>query len=70
MLFLLQQPLSRRLVRRAPDEQAGRPALPGRPRGCSAAQFGVARLRRVFGAGIGILMLATLGAMGLTNIPA
>ena len=33
-----------------------------------AAQFGVAVYGGYFGAGIGILMLATLGAMGLTNI--
>src|SRR4030095_1524182 len=33
-----------------------------------AVQFGVAMYGGYFGAGIGILMLAALGAMGLTNI--
>jgi uncharacterized membrane protein YfcA len=33
-----------------------------------AGQFGVAVYGGYFGAGIGILMLAALGAMGLTNI--
>ena len=68
MLFLLQQPLSRRLVRRSPDEQDTAAALPRPSPWVLGAQFGVAVYGGYFGAGIGILMLATLGAMGLTNI--
>jgi uncharacterized membrane protein YfcA len=68
VLFLLQQPLSRRLVRRAPDEQDAANALPQPSGWFLAGQFAVAVYGGYFGAGIGILMLATLGAMGLTNI--
>jgi uncharacterized protein len=68
MLFLLQQPLSRRLVRRAPEEQDGRAALPRPSWWFITGQFAVAVYGGYFGAGIGILMLAALGAMGLTNI--
>ena len=68
VLFLLQQPLSRRLVRRAPDEQDAANALPRPSWWFLAGQFAVAVYGGYFGAGIGILMLATLGAMGLTNI--
>jgi uncharacterized membrane protein YfcA len=64
----LQQPLSRRLVRRAPEEQETRPALPLPSWWLLVGQFAVAVYGGYFGAGIGILMLATLGAMGLTNI--
>ena len=70
LLFLLQQPLRRRLVRRTPEEeeQDGRSVLP-RPSGwLIGGQFAVAVYGGYFGAGIGILMLAALGAMGLTNI--
>ena len=68
LLFLLQQPLSRRLVRRAPEEQDGRPVLPRPSWWLIAGQFAVAVYGGYFGAGIGILMLAALGAIGLTNI--
>src|SRR5688572_25951716 len=68
VLFLLQQPISRRLVRRAPDEQDPARPLPRPSWRFLAAQFAVAVYGGYFGAGIGILMLATLGAMGLTNI--
>ena len=68
LLFLMQQPLSRRLVRRAPEEQDTRPALPRPSWWLLAGQFAVAVYGGYFGAGIGILMLATLGAVGLTNI--
>jgi uncharacterized protein len=68
VLFLLQQPLSRRLVRKAPDEQDAGNALPRPSVWFIAGQFAVAVYGGYFGAGIGILMLATLGAMGLTNI--
>jgi uncharacterized protein len=68
MLFLLQQPLSRRLVRGAPEEQDGRAALRRPSWWFITGQFAVAVYGGYFGAGIGILMLAALGAMGLTNI--
>jgi uncharacterized membrane protein YfcA len=68
MLFLLQQPLSRRLVRRTPEEPDGRLLLPRPSWWLIAGQFAVAVYGGYFGAGIGILMLAGLGAMGLTNI--
>ena len=68
VLFLLQQPLSRRLVRRAPEEQDAATALPRPSAWFLAGQFAVAVYGGYFGAGIGILMLATLGAMGLTDI--
>jgi uncharacterized membrane protein YfcA len=68
VLFMLQQPLSRRLARRATEEHAIAAPLP-RPGGwVLAAQFAVAIYGGYFGAGIGILMLATLGAMGLGDI--
>jgi uncharacterized membrane protein YfcA len=67
LLFLLQAPISRRLVRRAPDYEE--PVTLPRPSPLLLlAQFGVAVYGGYFGAGIGILMLAALGAMGLTNI--
>jgi len=68
LLFLLQQPLSRRLVRRTPEEQDGRQVLPRPSWWLIAGQFAVAVYGGYFGAGIGILMLAALGAIGLTNI--
>lgn len=68
LLFLLHGPVTRRLLRRGVDyeEPAGR--LPRPSWLVLLAQFGVAVYGGYFGAGIGILMLATLGAMGLTNI--
>ena len=68
LLFLLQRPISRRLSRRVPEEQDADGVLPRPSWWVLAAQFGVAVYGGYFGAGIGILMLATLGAMGLTNI--
>src|SRR5687767_7369894 len=68
LLFLLQQPLSRRLARRASEEQATRVDLPRPSWWFLAAQLAVAVYGGYFGAGIGILMLATLGAMGLSDI--
>lgn len=67
LLFLLQPAISRRLWRRA-DGGHEPPTLPHPSWRVLAAQFGVAVYGGYFGAGIGILMLATLGAMGLTNI--
>jgi uncharacterized membrane protein YfcA len=68
LLFLLQQPISRRLSRRVPEEHDVRRPLRSPSWWLLAAQFGVAVYGGYFGAGIGILMLAALGAMGLTNI--
>jgi len=68
LLFLLQQPLSRRLVRRTPEEQDGRPVLPRPSWWLIAGQFAVAVYGGYFGAGIGILMLASLGFIGLHDI--
>ena len=51
--------------------ESPRPPAPGRAGGwAKAAQFGVAVYGGYFGAGIGILMLALLGALRLTNIHA
>jgi len=68
LIFLVQGPLTRRLVRRAGDYEEPAGALPRPSWGVLTAQFFVAVYGGYFGAGIGILMLATLGAMGLTNI--
>ena len=79
LLFLLQQRVTRRLSRANVMEAtalAGAAAeggdlphtLPRPSWWFVVAQFGVAVYGGYFGAGIGILMLATLGAMGLTNI--
>ncbi len=61
-LFLVQGPLMRR-VRAHPTDPAAAPRW-----SFLAAQFLVAVYGGYFGAGIGILMLAVLGFMGLTNI--
>ena len=68
LLFVAQRPLTRWLspARAEFDEQD--PALPRPSWWVFAAQFAVGVYGGYFGAGIGILMLATLGAMGLTNI--
>lgn len=68
LLFVLQRPISRRLSRRTAEyrEPPGPLARPSPL--LLAGQFGVALYGGYFGAGIGILMLAALGAMGLTNI--
>ena len=68
VLFILQQPISRWVLRRAADHQEPIGPLPRPSVRFLAAQFAVAVYGGYFGAGIGILMLATLGAMGLTNI--
>ena len=61
VLFLVQRPLARlQTASRAVAEGPNAPFL--------AAQFLVAVYGGYFGAGIGILMLAALGFMGLTNI--
>ena len=67
VLFLVQQPISRRLSQRPAEQEPARRL--GRPPALLLAiQFGVAVYGGFFGAGIGILMLAALGASGLTNI--
>jgi len=67
LLFVLQRPIARRLSRKAADQPEA--ATPPRPSWrFLAAQFAVAVYGGYFGAGIGILMLATLGAMGFANI--
>ena len=68
VLFLLQPPLSRRLARRVTEEHAINTGLPQPSAWILAAQLGVAVYGGYFGAGIGILMLATLGAIGLSDI--
>jgi uncharacterized protein len=60
-LFLAQRPLTRRL-------NTSRAEAEGPSAGFLVAQFLVAVYGGYFGAGIGILMLAVLGFMGLTNI--
>jgi uncharacterized membrane protein YfcA len=63
-LFLIHEPVGRWLRGGLAADAAGHG-----PAGLFAAgQFGVAVYGGYFGAGIGILMLATLGFMGLTNI--
>jgi hypothetical protein len=65
LLFLVQGPLLRRL--RGPvGAISPSPPYPIAP--FFAAQFAVGVYGGYFGAGIGILMLAVLGVMGLTNI--
>lgn len=66
-LFLIQGPLRARMERRpAPAEGGGSAA--GAAVGIGLFQFLVAVYGGFFGAGIGILMLAAMGIMGLTNI--
>jgi uncharacterized membrane protein YfcA len=50
------------------EERSGSPARPHAIWGAIAFQFGVAIYGGYFGAGIGILMLASLGFIGLSNI--
>jgi uncharacterized membrane protein YfcA len=68
LLFLVQGALARR---RPPHEVSDPSQLPrGRWALASLLQFGVAIYGGYFGAGIGILMLALLGFLGLANIHA
>ena len=64
VLFVLQQPLSRYLRKHKPDHTPG----PVGRAGLVLAQFLVAVYGGYFGAGIGILMLTTLGLMGVADI--
>jgi uncharacterized membrane protein YfcA len=73
LLFLLQRTITRALARHALGVEAAEgdgkhDVLPRPSAWFLLAQFGVAVYGGYFGAGIGILMLATLGLMGLTNI--
>jgi len=65
LLFLAQGALSR-----SSAAQAARPRSRGRFVAALLFQFGVAIYGGYFGAGIGILMLATLGFLGLSDIHA
>lgn len=67
VLFVLQRPLAARFTGRRPGEAETAVLRPPSWR-FLAAQLGVGIYGGYFGAGIGILMLAALGAMGLANI--
>lgn len=67
LLFLLQGIVTRR-VREAVLHPERRRPLASPPAAFLVAQFAVGVYGGYFGAGIGILMLVTLGALGLTNI--
>src|SRR5947209_6815309 len=56
------------LMKRKAAAAAAETATPGAVIGAIAFQFGVAVYGGYFGAGIGILMLASLGLIGLTDI--
>jgi len=66
LLFLFHEPLRRRWVTSAPDPDDDR--TPPLPRWGLAFQGGVALYGGYFGAGIGIMMLAGLGMLGLRDI--
>jgi uncharacterized membrane protein YfcA len=70
VLFMGQGPITRRLRQRRDTKHFDVPGtpLPPPPAVHLLYQFGVGVYGGYFGAGIGILMLAVLGAMGLTNI--
>lgn len=71
LLFLVQEPVSRWLRSRAnktDDAPETAVLVPKNWVGVIAFQFGIAVYGGYFGAGIGILMLAALGILGLTNI--
>jgi uncharacterized membrane protein YfcA len=71
LLFLAQRTITRALARHAlgvGEQAAGHDVLPRPSLWFLLAQFGVAVYGGYFGAGIGILMLAAFGLMGLTNI--
>lgn len=65
ILFMVQEPIRRRL---RSDESAQQEATASWMIGASFYQFLVAVYGGYFGAGIGILMLAVLGLMGLSDI--
>ena len=66
LLFLVQGPIMRRVKVGTPADAPGEPAAPAWL--FVGYQLGVGVYGGYFGAGIGILMLAVLGPMGLSNI--
>ena len=76
VLFMVQGAVSRRASRKESEPRAAKPESdpshlsPGRWALASVLQFGVALYGGYFGAGIGILMLALLGFLGMSNIHA
>jgi uncharacterized protein len=66
-LFMAQEPLRRWTMRRSRAPRPGPPPLKRRL-GVAAVQFLIAVYGGFFGAGIGILMLATMGFMGQSDI--
>ncbi|HEX5324742.1 MAG TPA: sulfite exporter TauE/SafE family protein [Capsulimonadaceae bacterium] len=73
VLFMIQGPISAWMRRRADQSTASDTQPPSAPKtthllGLMLFQFVVAIYGGFFGAGIGILMLAALGLLGLTNI--
>jgi uncharacterized membrane protein YfcA len=65
-VLFLTQGIFRRMA--GPDDRNGRPVRPRTIAGAVLFQFGVAVYGGYFGAGIGILMLASLGLIGLSDI--
>jgi uncharacterized membrane protein YfcA len=71
VLFMLQGAVARKASRESPTEELDPSAIPaGRWATAVLLQLGVAIYGGYFGAGIGILMLALLGFLGLANIHA
>lgn len=71
VLFMIQGVLSRRTSHTVPGAEADPSSIPaGRWAVASLLQLGVAIYGGYFGAGIGILMLALLGFLGISNIHA
>jgi hypothetical protein len=71
VLFMIQGALSRRAARTSPGTDPDPSSLPaGRWAVAILLQLGVATYGGYFGAGIGILMLALLGFLGMSNIHA
>jgi uncharacterized protein len=68
VLFIVQRPITRFLSPAAAEFPQQQTSLPRPSWWVLAAQFAIGVYGGYFGAGIGILMLATLGAMGITNI--
>jgi uncharacterized membrane protein YfcA len=70
VLFILHRPVMRWLARHDAEPSAQSPELPSKrpPAALLGYQFLVAIYGGYFGAGVGILMLAAFGFMGLSNI--
>lgn len=67
-LFILQEPLRRWRERKSPEGEVRLPLGEGSLWGLAGAHFLVSVYGGFFGAGMGILMLAELGFVGLTNL--